>query len=555
MLGVDKDDERIVKGRNWIHKEGGATGIPSWGKFWLATLGLYSWEGLNPLPPELWLLPYWFPFHPGRYWCHCRMVYLPMSYVFGEKATCKETPLLKELKEELYTVAYDSIDWPNQKWHCSPRDLYYKPTWFLKFVFGVISLYERHHSKYLRQKAQDEVMALIRVEDESTKYIDIGPVNKAINMLAVWLNEGNGPHFKKHVDRIYDYLWLANDGMKMQGYNGSQLWDTAFSLQAIIDSGLGLNFEKVLKLGHHYLDITQVRENVPNMERWYRHQSIGAWPFSTRDHGWPISDCTSEALKAALMLRQFEFITPLSDNRYQQAVDVILSLQNSDGGFPSYENKRGPDITEWLNPSECFNNIMVDYSYVECTSSCIKAMAMFIKFYPNYRRFEVEKSISRGIQYLKNQQYAEGYWLGSWGVCVTYAMWYVLDALIFVGEPPNAPYIKKACQFISSKQKSDGGWGENFQSCVQQKWVDHEKSQVVNTSWCVIALTRCRWDKDIIKRGIENLIKKQLPNGDWKQESVSGVFNANCSISYSGYKNIFPIWALGIYHKVFENDQ
>jgi hypothetical protein len=26
--------------------------------------------------------------------------------------------------------------------------------------------------------------------------------------------------------------------MKMQGYNGSQLWDTAFSLQAIMDTGL-----------------------------------------------------------------------------------------------------------------------------------------------------------------------------------------------------------------------------------------------------------------------------------------------------------------------------
>ena len=34
----------------------------------------------------------------------------------------------------------------------------------------------------------------------------------------------------------------------------------------------------------------------------YRHISSGAWPFSTRDHGWPISDCTSEGVKAALGL-------------------------------------------------------------------------------------------------------------------------------------------------------------------------------------------------------------------------------------------------------------
>lgn len=28
--------------------------IPSWGKFWLATLNVYSWEGLNTLLLEMW---------------------------------------------------------------------------------------------------------------------------------------------------------------------------------------------------------------------------------------------------------------------------------------------------------------------------------------------------------------------------------------------------------------------------------------------------------------------------------------------------------------------
>jgi hypothetical protein len=33
---------------------GGAVAIPSWGKFWLAVLNVYSWEGLNTLFPEMW---------------------------------------------------------------------------------------------------------------------------------------------------------------------------------------------------------------------------------------------------------------------------------------------------------------------------------------------------------------------------------------------------------------------------------------------------------------------------------------------------------------------
>lgn len=64
-----------------IQQHGGAQWTTSWGKFWLAVLGVYAWEGMNPMPPEMWLLPYsswtgigWL--HPGRFWCHCRMVRL-----------------------------------------------------------------------------------------------------------------------------------------------------------------------------------------------------------------------------------------------------------------------------------------------------------------------------------------------------------------------------------------------------------------------------------------------------------------------------------------------
>lgn len=32
-------------------------GIPSWGKFWLAVLNVYSWEGMNTLLPEMWYVP------------------------------------------------------------------------------------------------------------------------------------------------------------------------------------------------------------------------------------------------------------------------------------------------------------------------------------------------------------------------------------------------------------------------------------------------------------------------------------------------------------------
>lgn len=54
----------------------------------------------------MWLLPSWTPFHPGRLWCHCRMVYLPMCYLYGHKfvyAHAESDLLIAALREELYT--------------------------------------------------------------------------------------------------------------------------------------------------------------------------------------------------------------------------------------------------------------------------------------------------------------------------------------------------------------------------------------------------------------------------------------------------------------------
>ena len=91
ILDESREDLQMEKAQNWILKNGGATNTPSWGKFFLSILGVYEWQGCNSLLPEVWLLPRWVPFHPGRYWCHSRMVYLPMSYCFGHRIKQKET--------------------------------------------------------------------------------------------------------------------------------------------------------------------------------------------------------------------------------------------------------------------------------------------------------------------------------------------------------------------------------------------------------------------------------------------------------------------------------
>lgn len=54
VLGRPPEHPRAALARRWLATQDVAT-IPTWGKAWLAVAGLYDWEGLNPIPPEIWL--------------------------------------------------------------------------------------------------------------------------------------------------------------------------------------------------------------------------------------------------------------------------------------------------------------------------------------------------------------------------------------------------------------------------------------------------------------------------------------------------------------------
>jgi hypothetical protein len=43
LLGVDSSHATAAAARRWMLAHGGATAVPSWGKFWLAVLGVYEW--------------------------------------------------------------------------------------------------------------------------------------------------------------------------------------------------------------------------------------------------------------------------------------------------------------------------------------------------------------------------------------------------------------------------------------------------------------------------------------------------------------------------------
>lgn len=322
---------------------------------------------------------------------------------------------------------------------------------------------------------------------------------------------------------------MKNEGMLVNGTNGVQTWDTSWLVQGVVEAGLAEDpkWKPMLTKALEFLEDQQIREDCREQDVCYRQQRKGAWAFSTKLQGYAVSDTTSEALKAVLMLQHTPgYPNLVSQDRIHDAIDTVLTMQNASGGFASYEPTRGSQYLEYLNAAEVFGRIMVEYDYPECSTAVVTALRLFSKYEPYYRKDDISKALDGALKYIRDAQRADGSWYGSWGICFTYAGMFALESLQSVGENfSNSNRVKKACEFFIGKQRDDGGWGESYKSCETGVYVQRE-SQVVMTSWAIIGLLVAEYpDREPIERGVKLIMGRQCRNGEWKQEGIEGVFN------------------------------
>jgi lanosterol synthase len=542
ILGVPPDDRRLERMRGWIHTHGTPLAAASWGKFTLCLLGLYDWRGIHPVLPELWLLPPEAPMHPSRFWCHCRQVYLPMGWLYGRRATIPEGPLVRALRHELYAGRWTSIDWAKHKGTIATGEAYRPTTVALRATNRALEAAERAMPARVRARALDEALRHIVYEDRVTEFVDIGPVNKVLNAFVHHFAQPGGENFRRAFAACDLYLWDGHDGTKMQGYNSSKLWDTAFALQAIAAANTP-HADAVVEKAYGYVRDNQILEDPPEAARHYRDPSRGGWPFSNRAHGWPITDCTAEGFKCALAL-EGRFAPGIPEGLLRDAVARMLAWQNDDGGWATYERTRGGAWLELLNPSQVFGDIMVDYSYVECTSAVLQALV------PAKRRFPdlsgaIAGAVDRGGRFLRATQRPDGGFEGSWAVCFTYGAWFGVSGLLAAGARPNDEAVVRACRFLLDRQRADGGWGEDADSCREHRYIQASAGGVAQTSWAVATLVRARHPSaHAQERAVRFLVDRQEPGGGWAREPLVGVFNRTCLINYDNYRHYFPLWAI-----------
>ena len=70
----------------------------------------------------------------------------------------------------------------------------------------------------------------------------------------------------------------------------------------------------------------------------------------------------------------------------------------------------------------------------------------------------IDRAVQRGVRFLLDAQRPDGSWEGFWGVNFTYAIMYAVDGLLAACVPARHPAIRRACDWLISKQRADGGF-------------------------------------------------------------------------------------------------
>ena len=551
LLGVSAVDPRVVAAREALSRRGGVLGVPTWGKLWLALVGLYGWDGVNPVLPELWLLPEAAPMHPRRFYCHTRLIYLPMGVLYASRWTAPVTATIRELRDELYGPGgYERVDFARFRDELAASDLHVRPSLPLRAAYRASALVDRAVPRRVRRRAVARCIAQIRGELRATRYACISPVNGLLNVIALYAQD---PH-----DRDLDPAWRGVEAWRWQDEGGarwvgarSDTWDTSFVAQALALRGAPSSATP-LRLAADFLLAHQATEELADPAAIHRDPARGGFCFSDSWHRWPVSDTTAEAALALLALERRGLLRPPVE-RLAAAAEFILLRQNRDGGFGSYERRRGGALLEGLNPSEMFGACMTERSYVECTASCVEALAALgarLDVLDPALVSRIRQAVVAGRDRLLALQQDDGAWPAAWAVGTTYGTLFALRGLLHAGCGHDHPAVRRAVVWLEGLQRPDGTWGEHWTSCTEGRTVPHTVGHTTQTAWAVMALLLARAPatpaSPAVERGVRALLRRQRPDGSWPHEMAVGVFFHTAVLDYRLYKDVFPTWALAM---------
>ncbi len=541
LAGVDPDRPEMKKAREFILSQGGVPNARIFTKIWLALFGQWRWEDLPVMPPELMLLPSWFPFNIYEFASWARGTIVPLTIVLALRPVVPipESARLDELYPEPRRARYPIRRKPGF-WG-----------WFFWWADRALRLYERSLSpspsasawawKPLRRRAIKEAERWILSHQEADgSWGGIQPpwVYSLIALKALGYGLDH-PVIRRGLEGFERFAIEdeERDSWRLQSCV-SPVWDTALSMIALLDSGLPPDHPALIKAGRWLLG-KQVLHSGGDWQIKVKGCLPGGWPFEFENDLYPDTDDTAVVMLALLR-------TELDEEQKQRALERglrwLLAMQSRCGGWGAFDKDNTKRFITQI-PFADFGAV-IDPPSVDVTAHVLELLGEL--GYDSSSR-----PVRRALHYIKREQEPDGSWFGRWGVNYIYGIGAVLPALRALGEDMERPWVRRAVEWLFAHQNEDGGWGETPASYKDPSLRGRGPSTASQTAWALMGLLAAgEIGSEATRRGIAYLIRTQREDGTWDEPHFTGTgFPGDFMINYHLYRHYFPLMALGRYRR------
>ena len=535
LIGDDPNAPHMARAREAILAHGGAARCNVFTRITLALFGQVPWRAVPVMPVEIILLPRWFPFHLSKvsYWS--RTVIVPLLVVMAKKPLA-ENPSGTDIRELFVTPPENE-----KRYNVNPTG----SPWGSLFLGldQVLQRVEPFFPKRSRRRALDAAMSFIKERlngEEGLGGIFPAMVNAVIAMEVMG-------HDKDHPDvitakkAIRRLLVIREEDAYCQPCL-SPIWDTALASHAMLE----VSDREDSVSARRALDWLVERQILNKEGDWTAKAAPGTrpggWAFEYENDFYPDVDDTA-AVVCAMHRADPERYKPAID----RAVDWILGMQSSNGGWGAFD----VDNTHYYLNSIPFadHGALLDPPTADVTGRCLGMLAQT-------GHAADHPAVAQAVAYLKNEQEPDGSWFGRWGTNYIYGTWSVMVALNAAGEDMQSPYIRKAVDWLTTRQHEDGGWGESCASYWDGRKDEAVPSLPSQTAWAVLALMAAgETHGDAVKRGIDYLCRAERHGGQWEERLYNAVgFPKVFYLHYHGYRTYFPLWALARYANLMKRN-
>jgi squalene-hopene/tetraprenyl-beta-curcumene cyclase len=532
LAGYKADHPAMVRARNKILELGGVTEVNTFTKIYLCFFGQYDYDAVPAVPPEIVLFPNWFWFNIYEISSWSRAILVPLSIAYAKKPF-KKIPDEMGV-EELFVGGRD-----RSRMHLRWSKKLVSWRNFFLLLDRLIHGFERVHIRPLRSVAlkSAEKWMLERFEmSDGLGAIYPSMLNSIIALRCLGYSVDD-PQVIRALDEFEKLGIEDEETFRMQPCK-SPLWDTAYALFALGDSGVSATDPRMVRCADWILQ-KQVRKE-GDWKVKNKAGKPGGWYFEFNNEFYPDVD---DSAMVCLALGQVEH----PNGRYQResvqrAIDWILSMQCKNGGWASFDKDNDRMVFQHIPFAD--HNAMLDPATVDITGRILEMLAAY-----GYDQNHV--AVRKALKFIREQQEPDGSWFGRWGVNYIYGTMLVLRGLEAIGVDHHEPYVQQAAEWIRMFQNPDGGWGETCGSYDDPASKGVGPSTPSQTAWAVMGLLAASDTRsESVARGVAYLLRSQNKDGSWDETEYTGTgFPRVFYLMYHMYRQYFPLIALTTYKK------